>query len=181
MLHFLIRNEEFAKMNRFKIAILMFAGAASCAVLALPTQARELRLTERTAAEFVERYRVAWQNRSGKELAALWHPDGILISPAYDRPLKGSEIETLTNGQFTRNPDLSWNLIGWTWRGETVILEWENRLSAAGKPIIWRGVDKMTLKNGRIWQETVYADTEVIRAAFAGRPFKAMVVVPPAP
>ena len=68
-------------------------------------------------------------------------------------------------------PDLVWTLVDWTWRGDTVVIEWENRRGA----MVWRGVDRFTLRAGKIASETVYTDTAPLRAILTGAALAPMI------
>jgi ketosteroid isomerase-like protein len=46
--------------------------------------------------DFVTRFAAAWAARDGEAFLALWHPDGVLQSPLYDRPVAGKEFGRLT-------------------------------------------------------------------------------------
>ena len=46
--------------------------------------------------DFVTRFAAAWAARDGEAFLALWHPDGVLHSPLYDRPVAGKELGRLT-------------------------------------------------------------------------------------
>ena len=46
--------------------------------------------------DFVTRFAAAWAARDGEAFLALWHPDGVLHSPLYDRPVAGKELSRLT-------------------------------------------------------------------------------------
>ena len=47
--------------------------------------------------DFVTRFAAAWAARDGEAFLALWHPDGVLHSPLYDRPVAGKELGRLTD------------------------------------------------------------------------------------
>ena len=96
--------------------------------------------------EFVRAYQGAWAARDPAALEALWHPDGNLFDPLYDRVLNGREIPALTRGQLQRNPDLKWTLVDWTTRKNVVVMEWQTELTIAGHPFEWRGVDKAWIR-----------------------------------
>lgn len=49
-------------------------------------------MTEYDITDFVTRFAAAWATRDGARFLELWHPDGTLHSPLYDRPIKGSEF-----------------------------------------------------------------------------------------
>jgi len=56
-------------------------------------------------------------------------------------------------------PDLRWVLLSWASDGNVVFMEWECTATLGGRLLTWRGVDKMTLREGRIEEEIVYSDT----------------------
>jgi ketosteroid isomerase-like protein len=114
---------------------------------------------------FVIRFAAAWAARDGAAFQALWHPDGQLNSPLYDRPVAGTELGGLTELIREATPDHVWQLLDWASRGDVVVIEWQATRTAGGKRIDWRGVDKLRLRDGRIVEETVYMDTAALRAA----------------
>ena len=129
--------------------------------------------------EFVTRFAAAWASRDGEAFLALWHPDGVLHSPLYDRPVAGNELGRLTEIVKERAPDSVWQLLDWTARGDTVFVEWQNTRTADGKRLDWRGVDKFRLREGRIVEERVYADTAPLRAVAKGEAVEPLVALGP--
>jgi ketosteroid isomerase-like protein len=125
-------------------------------------------MTDIEIQDFVTRFAAAWASRDGEAFLALWHPEGVLQSPLYDRPVTGKELGRLTEIVKERAPDSVWQLLDWTARGDTVIVEWQNTRTAGGKRLDWRGVDKFRLRDGRIMEERVYTDTAPLRAAARG-------------
>jgi hypothetical protein len=63
----------------------------------------------------------------------------VLHSPLYDRPVLGKELGRLTEIVKERAPDSVWQLLDWTARGDTVIVEWQNTRTAGGRRFDWRG------------------------------------------
>ena len=114
--------------------------------------------------DFVTRFAAAWAARDGEAFLALWHPDGVLHSPLYDRPVAGKELGRLTELVRETAPDHVWQLLDWTARGDVVIVEWQATRTAGGRRIDWRGVDKFRIRNGKIVEERVYSDTAALRA-----------------
>ena len=82
--------------------------------------------------DFVTRFAAAWAARDGEAFLALWHPDGVLHSPLYDRPVAGKELGRLTELVREAAPDSVWQLLDWTVRGSVVIVEWQTTGSAGG-------------------------------------------------
>jgi len=136
-------------------------------------------VTESDIADFVVRFADAWARRDGQRFLDLWHPDGLLYSPLYDRPVKGTEFGTLTALIAKLAPDQVWQLIDWTWRpkadGAIVIIEWQSTRVIDGQRFDWRGVDKFTLRDGKIAEEIVYFDSAVLRARRSGEPLEPLV------
>jgi len=135
-------------------------------------------MTEQQAQAFVDRFAAAWAARDGAAFLALWHPDGQLHYPFVNRILKGSEIGKLNDLQVAVAPHLTWTLRGWTSRGNVVVIEWESSNRYGERTLRWRGVDKLTLVDGRIAEEIVYADTAPLQALRQGRSFDALMQIP---
>lgn len=125
-------------------------------------------MTDQDVQEFVTRFAAAWASRDGKAFLALWHPDGVLHSPLYDRPVRGEEFGQLTDLVRNSAPDLVWQLLDWTSRGDVVVIEWQTTRVVAGQRLDTRGVDKFRLREGRIAEERVYTDTAALRALRRG-------------
>jgi ketosteroid isomerase-like protein len=114
---------------------------------------------------FVTRFAAAWAARDGDAFLTLWHPDGQLHSPLYDRTVFGNELGRLTQLVRETAPDHVWQLLDWTSRGDVVVIEFQSTSTAGGRRIDRRGVDKFRLREGRIVEERVYTDTAAARAA----------------
>jgi ketosteroid isomerase-like protein len=125
-------------------------------------------MTDAEVQDFVVSFAAAWAARDGAAFLALWEPDGVLHYPLTNRPIAGREIGRLNDAQKEAVPDLVWQLLDWTARGDVVILEWQSTRVIGGKRFDWRGVDKLRLKAGKIVEERVYMDTALLRAARSG-------------
>ncbi len=135
-------------------------------------------MTEAEARSFVEKFEAAWKSKDGAKFLALWHPDGTLRSPHYNREIAGRELGALNAFLARRNPDLVWSLKGWTYRNDVIVVEWETANRYGDKTVTTSGVDRFTLKGGKIAEEIVYADTALFRAAREGRALEPLVVLP---
>src|ERR1700720_2960610 len=98
--------------------------------------------------DFVTRFAAAWAARDGEAFLALWHPDGVLHSPLYDRPVAGKELGRLTELVRETAPDHVWQLLDWPGRGDVVIVEWQDTLTAGGGGCHWRGVENFWVHDG---------------------------------
>lgn len=125
-------------------------------------------MTEAEIQDFVTRFAAAWAARDGEAFLALWLPEGLLHTPMVGRPVKGSELARLLEVQKSAAPDFVWQLLGWTSRGDVVIIEWQTTRIINGARFDWRGVDKFRLNAGKIIEERVYTDTAPLRAARSG-------------
>lgn len=132
-------------------------------------------MTDAQIQEFVTRFAAAWAARDGEAFLALWHADGVLYHPVLDRPLKGTELGRLVETQNELAPDLVWQLVDWTSRGDVVIVEWQNTRFIDGKRFAYRGVDKFRIRDGKIAEERVYMDTAPLRASRGGEPVKPLM------
>ncbi|MGL4287727.1 MAG: nuclear transport factor 2 family protein [Phreatobacter sp.] len=135
-------------------------------------------MTDTEKQTFVDRFAAAWGARDGAAFLALWHPEGRLHSPFTQRVIKGSEIGKLNDLTRKISPDLTWTPVDWTSRGEVVVIEWESRNRFGAKTITWRGVDKLTLRDGRIIEEIVHSDTAPLQALRQGVTFDALIRFP---
>ncbi len=131
-------------------------------------------------AAFVSRFAQAWASREPQAFEALWHPEGRLHFPFADRPIEGREIGRLNRILNETAPDLTWTLLGWTARGDILVVEWECANLLGGRRIAWRGVDRIVLRDGRILQEVVYTDTAPLQAMRRGEAFAPLLQMPPA-
>jgi hypothetical protein len=135
-------------------------------------------MTDQEAQDFVERFAAAWSARDSNAFLALWHPDGQLHYPFANRVLKGSEIGILNDLLTVNAPHLTWALVGWWSLKNVVVIEWESSNRYGERLLRWRGVDKLTLVDGRIIEEIVYADTAPLQALQQGRAFHALIQLP---
>ena len=135
-------------------------------------------MTEIEAQTFVNDFAAAWAARDGDAFLALWRPDGQLHYPFANRVIKGSEIGKLNDLTNAQAPHLTWRLLDWTSRGEVVVVEWESSNRYGEHVIVWRGVDKFTLRDGKIIDERVYCDTAPLQAMRLRTKFDALIQFP---
>ena len=135
-------------------------------------------MTEQDAQAFVERFAAAWAAKDGAAFLRLWHPEGQLHYPFASRVIRGDEIGKLNDLTRQNTPDLTWKLLSWTHRGDVVTVEWESSNRYGERVVSWRGIDKLTLRDGRIIEEVVYADTAPLQAMRQGRRFDALIQFP---
>ncbi|MDP3854165.1 nuclear transport factor 2 family protein [Phenylobacterium sp.] len=127
---------------------------------------------------FVDRFAAAWAAKDGQAFLALWHAEGKLHYPFASRIIGGHEIGKLNDLTKVNAPDLTWKLIDWTSRGDVVVIEWESSNRYGGRVVTWRGVDKLTLRDGKVIEEIVYSDTAPLQAMRRGVKFDALIQFP---
>jgi hypothetical protein len=133
---------------------------------------RILFMTESEAVEFVAKLGSVWGNGVNDAFTDVWHPDGMLEHPMLDEQLRGVDIPSL---QLAGAPDLKVEIIGWTWREDVVVVEWSVRRSLSGHEFSWQGLEKITLRDGKILKEVVYSDTAPLRALRRGKTVEPMM------
>ena len=140
--------------------------------------ATDERLDEPAARDFVMRFADAWASRDGEAFSALWHRDGLLHYPFANRLIRGDEIGLLNELTKQQAPALTWTMLDWTLRGDVIVVEWESSNRYGERVVRWRGVDKLTLRNGRIIEEVVYSDTAPLQALRQGVTFDPLIQLP---
>lgn len=132
-------------------------------------------MTDKDVEAFVTKFAAAWAARDGEKFLGLWHPDGVLRTPFVGRPVQGSELARLNDIQKAQAPDLVWQLLDWTSRGDVVIIECQTSRFVGGERFDFRGVDKFRLREGKILEEVVYSDTAPLRAARTGETLEPLI------
>ncbi|HEY3950528.1 nuclear transport factor 2 family protein [Phenylobacterium sp.] len=135
-------------------------------------------MTDQDAQDFVDRFAAAWAARDASAFLALWHPHGTLHYPFAGRVIAGREIGALNDFTKAQSPHLVWNLVGWTRRGDVIVIEWRTTNRIGDREVAFGGVDKLTLKDGKIIEEVVYTDTAPLQAARRGERFEALIQLP---
>lgn len=132
-------------------------------------------MTQDEAIKFVEQF--AAQRSAGRG-EALWHPQGRLHYPFADRVIGGDEIGALCDITAANSPTLTWEMLGWTHRGDVIVVEWLCSNRYGDTTVRFAGVDKLTIQGGKIVEEIVYADTAPLRAMRAGQKLEPLMVFP---
>lgn len=133
-------------------------------------------MTFEEARRFAETF-AAHRSRGRGE--ALWSPAGVLHYPFADRLIGGDEIGALCDLTARNSPTLTWEMLGWTHNGDVIVVEWRCTNRYGEHTFAFCGVDKLTVRDGTIVEEIVYADTAPLRAARDGvAKLEPLVVLP---
>jgi ketosteroid isomerase-like protein len=135
-------------------------------------------LDQSAASDFVKRFADAWAARDGEAFLALWHGDGLLHYPFASRVVRGDEVGLLNDLTKRLAPELTWTMLDWTMRGDVIVVEWESSNRYGERVVSWRGVDKLTLRHGRVIEEVVYCDTAPLQALLQGVTFDPLIRFP---
>ena len=67
----------------------------------------------------------------------------------------------------SRAADLKIEVIRWAPVGDAVMVEWRAHATVQGKAISWTGVDRFNVRDGRMYEASVYWDTRGLAERFA--------------
>lgn len=124
------------------------------------------------AQDWVTRFSIRWARPDADDLPELMHPDTRNLIPPMAQPGDRQAVVEHFRGVLKMLPDFKVAVIRWAPTGDTVLIEWEGSATVAGKPLTWRGVDRVSLRGDRMYEGQVYWDTrglaERIAAATSG-------------
>jgi ketosteroid isomerase-like protein len=110
------------------------------------------------AAEFVTRFAETWADPSPEGLAALGHPDIVLIQPTM-RTMRGrDEVQRGWRELFATMPDLRGEVLGWSSTGDVVYIHLSLRATLARRPFEWTLIDRIRLEDGLVRERISYFD-----------------------
>jgi hypothetical protein len=118
-----------------------------------------------TAADFVERFRVAWASRDPEALGALFHDDAEVDYPTEDGIIDRAGVVAFWRAVLPLVPTMQVGVVMWAHAGANVFIEWE---STTDGQTARRGVDRFTLRDGLAVSEGNYWDTHAIRPLLEG-------------
>ena len=119
------------------------------------------------ATAWVERFAQEWQNPDPDHLADLMHPDTQNLIPPMTKPGNRQEVIEFFRTQLTRVPDFRLEIVRWAPTGDTVMIEWEATARIRETPLTWRGIDRVSLRDGRTYEGQVFWDTRRVAEQLA--------------
>jgi ketosteroid isomerase-like protein len=121
------------------------------------------------AADFVERFRLAWANRDPEALGALFHADAEVDYPTEEGMIDRAGVVAFWRAVLPLVPTMQVGVVTWAHAGDDVFIEWESTIAGdGGERAVQRGVDRFTLRDGRAVSEGNYWDTHAIRPLLEG-------------
>jgi hypothetical protein len=142
-------------------------------VIFMSSQSRTHKFIPPTPAQFaaatawVERFEQQWLNPNPDHLAELKHPDTQNLIPPMTKPANRQEVVEFFRTQLTRVPDFKLEVIRWAPTGDTVMIEWEATARIKETPLTWRGIDRVSLRDGRTYAGQVFWDTRRVAEQLA--------------
>lgn len=134
----------------------------------LPAQVPPTEAQRAAAARWVEGFAERWAPLDPEALRELMHPDTQNLIPPMTTPADAEGVVAHFRALAARLPDLSLTVERWAVAGDAVFVEWRGRASVAGKPIEWRGIDRVLLRDGRTYAGEAFWDTQRVTALFTG-------------
>lgn len=120
-----------------------------------------------TAEKWVRRFAEKWKKPDAESLRELMLPDTQNLVPPMTVPADREGVVEHFRQILERLPDLHLSVIRWAPFGDGAMIEWEANATVAGKPLSWRGVDRVCLRDGLSYEGQVYWDTRSLAQRMA--------------
>ena len=121
--------------------------------------------------EFVRAFAEGWAGPHLERLMELLHPDVRLVQPLFPTVSGHEAVEATFFRPLVRFlPDVRLEVKRWSAAGDTVMIEWTGRATLAGRPLVWSGVDRFLLADGRAVERVAYFDALPLLVAVLRHP-----------
>ena len=114
------------------------------------------------AQAWVDAFAANWAQPDPAGLRALMHPDTANLIPPMAQPGDAEAVVAHFQGVLQMLPDFRLRILRWAPVADTVMIEWEGSATVAGRPLTWRGVDRISLRDGKTYEGQVYWDTRYV-------------------
>lgn len=113
----------------------------------------------REARTLVQGFADRWAKLVPDELYDLMHSDTQNLIPPMSEPGDSNAV-VAHFAEVQRNlPDLALRVIRWAATGDSVLIEFEGSASVAGQLLKWTGVDRFSIRDGKMYEAPSYWDT----------------------
>ena len=119
------------------------------------------------AEAIIQRFAEIWSRPVADDLRVLMHEETRNLIPPMKEPGDREAVVEHFRGILTMLPDLKIKVIRWAPAGDAVMVEWRADATVQGKPISWTGVDRFNVRDGRMYEASVYWDTRGLAERFA--------------
>ena len=111
------------------------------------------------AETWVAKFAANWDQPDPDALRPLMHEDTQNLIPPMAEPGDREGVVAHFKGVLQMLPDFRLRILRWAPVADTVMIEWEGSAAVAGQPLTWRGVDRISLRDGKTYEGQVYWDT----------------------
>jgi ketosteroid isomerase-like protein len=119
------------------------------------------------AEDWVARFAANWAMPSAGDLRDLMHDDTRNLIPPMKEPGDREGVVAHFDNVLRMIPDFRLEVIRWAATADTVMIEWQGSATVAGKALGWRGVDRISLRDGKTYEGQVYWDTRGVAEMMA--------------
>ena len=119
------------------------------------------------AEDWVARFAANWAKPSAGDLRDLMHDDTRNLIPPMKEPSDREGVVAHFDTVLRMIPDFRLEVIRWAATADTVMIEWQGSATVAGKALGWRGVDRISLRDGKTYEGQVYWDTRNVAEMIA--------------
>jgi ketosteroid isomerase-like protein len=110
------------------------------------------------AEELVRRFAEAWAAPAGDRLAALAHPEVVLVQPLLPTTHGRAGMARGFERLFGLLPDMRGDVVAWSAHGPVLFIQLRLRATVARRPFEWEVVDRIVLEDGMIRERVSYFD-----------------------
>jgi ketosteroid isomerase-like protein len=127
-------------------------------------------LTEAAAREFLARLQAMWLSSDPDHYARICCEDVLLVQPLMP-PMRGrQDAHRRFQRLFRQFPDLKVTMTRWGLADDSLLVEYVARGTLGGKPLEWRGVDRIAIRDGLIAHRVAYLDWSAVLVKILRRP-----------
>jgi ketosteroid isomerase-like protein len=108
-----------------------------------------------------------WDRPDADRLHDMMHPDTRNLIPPMTEPGNAQAVIEHFRGVIARVPGFRLDVLQWAPIGDTVMIEWQAHADIAGKPLTWRGIDRISLRDGKTYEGQVFYDTRAVAEMLA--------------
>lgn len=119
------------------------------------------------AEDWVARFAASWAKPNAGDLRDLMHDDTRNLIPPMKEPGDREGVVAHFDEVLRMIPDFRLEVIRWAAMADTVMIEWQGSATVAGKALGWRGVDRISLRDGKTYEGQVYWDTRGVAEMIA--------------
>jgi predicted SnoaL-like aldol condensation-catalyzing enzyme len=124
------------------------------------------------AESWVALFSNGWRPLNPDALREGMQPDTQNLIPPMSSPANQDGVVAHFREVLKLLPDLSLKVIRWAPVADSILIEWEASATRASKSLEWRGVDRVSLVDGKTYESQAYWDTRKVAEMFteASRP-----------